>query len=528
MATDDPYSVLGIRRDASTAEINAAFRNLAKKYHPDLNRNDPSAAAKFGAIREAYNDLKDPASRANYDRSQDQSNEPIFDTPLWEPTAEQLQNIFKMDEIVRQQEINRLCRQYPHLIDFFEKHQPPPKFYPSASYMEEFWRHDDLWRRAEIDRLSSVYGHLREWFAIQEQERTNRSWSEQGNDRNFDLFTTEELDRLQEMRRYVTERNLEEIEFLKRRQTQEENEKKESQKIQPNQDTVLVPHFLKGALAGLSAGFLLGLVVAVLPAWILSGIYGWLAAGRFGQQEAQRALDAGWNAFWVLSLAVAILGSVLGGIAQSRGDWLRNNYSNPEAATRRELFISLSCLILGAAIIVFFVSQQVTAHNELQAKIQQQDDVNLHTNRAVANSRSGQMEAAENEFGIAYKIAADNRILQNQVLVARSNEYTLIQVPAQGPSIPYSVRGQVLFTLGFMTTKGFTFRTGEPGHLYAANRNWVAISSEGKTYTPQSIGAIMNNAGIVFGPYATQDEAAIKLVFESTDGREKHLFITVR
>ena len=46
----DPYEVLGVPRSANAAAIKSAFRKLAKKHHPDSNKNDPKAAAKFAAL----------------------------------------------------------------------------------------------------------------------------------------------------------------------------------------------------------------------------------------------------------------------------------------------------------------------------------------------------------------------------------------------------------------------------------------------------------------------------------------------
>lgn len=73
----DYYEILGISKNASRDEIKKAFHALAKKYHPDANKNNASAKRKFQEIREAYEILNDSEKRAQYDRKRTQGKENV-------------------------------------------------------------------------------------------------------------------------------------------------------------------------------------------------------------------------------------------------------------------------------------------------------------------------------------------------------------------------------------------------------------------------------------------------------------------
>ena len=67
MAYIDYYKILGIKRDATQEEIKKAYRRLAKKFHPDLNKDDSQAKSRFQEINEANEVLSDPEKRRRYD-----------------------------------------------------------------------------------------------------------------------------------------------------------------------------------------------------------------------------------------------------------------------------------------------------------------------------------------------------------------------------------------------------------------------------------------------------------------------------
>ena len=66
----DPYSTLGIARGASEKEVKSAYRKLAKELHPDRNKDNPKATARFSEVTRAYDLLSDKDKRAKFDRGE--------------------------------------------------------------------------------------------------------------------------------------------------------------------------------------------------------------------------------------------------------------------------------------------------------------------------------------------------------------------------------------------------------------------------------------------------------------------------
>src|SRR6266851_1642542 len=75
----DPYEVLGVPRGASAAAIKNAYRKLAKKHHPDNNKNDPKSATRFSEINSANEIVGDEDKRKQFDRGEiDAEGKPRF------------------------------------------------------------------------------------------------------------------------------------------------------------------------------------------------------------------------------------------------------------------------------------------------------------------------------------------------------------------------------------------------------------------------------------------------------------------
>lgn len=75
----NPYEVLGVSKSASQEEVKKAFRKLAKKHHPDANKNDPKAQARFAELNAAHEILGDEDKRKAFDRGEiDAEGKPRF------------------------------------------------------------------------------------------------------------------------------------------------------------------------------------------------------------------------------------------------------------------------------------------------------------------------------------------------------------------------------------------------------------------------------------------------------------------
>ncbi len=88
MEYKDYYKILGVSRDVSKDDLKKAYRKLARKYHPDVSK-EANAEAKFKEVGEAYEVLKDPEKRAQYDQfgSNYQHGQSFTPPPGWEGNA---------------------------------------------------------------------------------------------------------------------------------------------------------------------------------------------------------------------------------------------------------------------------------------------------------------------------------------------------------------------------------------------------------------------------------------------------------
>lgn len=105
LAMTDYYHVLGVKRTATATEIKSAYRKLARKRHPDVNRGSEKAAREFAILSLAYHTLIDPQERAFHDQQLDKGSSPTSILDSDNPHAQRARNIAaqaRWDRVVNQ------------------------------------------------------------------------------------------------------------------------------------------------------------------------------------------------------------------------------------------------------------------------------------------------------------------------------------------------------------------------------------------------------------------------------------------
>jgi len=115
MRLKDYYRILEIEPSATQGEIKKAFRKLAHQFHPDKNKHDPSAAAQFAEIKEAYEVLTNPAKKEYYlqQRWYDQSTGKRKTQDIITPVA-LLKQVLELERYVAKLDVFRMDKEGLH------------------------------------------------------------------------------------------------------------------------------------------------------------------------------------------------------------------------------------------------------------------------------------------------------------------------------------------------------------------------------------------------------------------------------
>jgi len=88
------YELLGVGRNAGDDELKKAYKALARKYHPDLNQNNPQAEGMFKSVTRAYEVLSDPNKRDQYDRALDDEDKQTYTDVASKPSSKRSDAVF--------------------------------------------------------------------------------------------------------------------------------------------------------------------------------------------------------------------------------------------------------------------------------------------------------------------------------------------------------------------------------------------------------------------------------------------------
>ncbi len=127
----DYYQVLGVEKDASSQKIKEAYRKLALQYHPDRNKDNPSAVEKMKEINEAYAALSDPKKRKDYDTFHDQYGPYGYD---------RFKQRYSEQDIFRGSDINQIFEEMARAFGFRSFEEVFREFYGQGYQSFEFQR----------------------------------------------------------------------------------------------------------------------------------------------------------------------------------------------------------------------------------------------------------------------------------------------------------------------------------------------------------------------------------------------------